>query len=31
MSSAHFWLVLGFILGLAVAKTAATVGMFGGW
>lgn len=31
MTQVQFFLLVGFILGLTVAKTAATFGMFSGW
>lgn len=31
MTTAQICLLIGFLLGLIVAKTAATFGMFSGW
>lgn len=31
MSTAQFFFLVGFIVGLTLAKTAATFGMFSGW
>lgn len=31
MTKAQFWFLVGWIMALTVAKTAATFGMFSGW